>query len=507
MSDRPETKRPALSGVLEDTGAEDASELKRQSVQGGAFTLASQGGSVVLQLISTVVLARLLGPEAYGVLAMVNAVTAFAGIFRDLGLSTSTIQQATLTHGQLSAMFWINVTAGAILTAVVAACAPLVAWFYGRPELNGVTRLLSLTFVISSFGAQHGALLARRMRFGRQMAATLSGALISLVVAVALATQGFGYWSLVGSTLSGGLTTTILLSVLSGWRPGLPVRGGLRSMLRFGANITAFEFVNYFSRNLDSILIGRVWGPAALGLYSRAYQLLMFPIINLRGPVVAVALPAMSRLQNQPAAYRSYYRVVVSVLATLTMPLTAFLFVTSDAVIALALGERWSKVSPIFSLLAVTAFVQPAASLTGLVCLSLGMGRRYLWLGITNAVLFSAGFLIGVQWGPQGVAGAYAIVTYLGLLPNTAWAFHGTPLRTADFVDGTVRAAAASLISGLCVGLLRLSVPGLGPWATLLGGLPVFLVLYLGTFLALPGGRAEMARGVRMLRALRWPAP
>ena len=496
----------AQRGLAESLGDEQTfsdSDLRRRSAAGGAFSFATQGCSVALQLVSTMVLARLLGPEAYGVLAMAGAVTAFAGIFRDFGLSSSTIQQAVLTHGQLSTLFWINMAIGGVLTALVALFAPLVASFYGRPELTAVTRVLSLTFLIGAFGAQHNALLARRMLFGRQMAATLGGALISFAVAVTLALRGFGYWSLVGSTVCGGLATSSLLSVVSGWRPGRPARGGLGVMIAFGANITAFEFVNYFSRNLDSILIGRVWGDVVLGLYSRAYQLLMVPIVNLRGPLLAVAFPAMSRLQGRPVAYRSYYRTVVALLAFMSMPLTAFLFVTSDVVIDLVLGSQWRMVGPIFSLLALTAFIQPVISLTGLVCLSLGMGKRYFWLGATNALAVSVGFLLGVKWGAAGIATAYAIVTYLGVIPLTIWAFHGTPLRLLDLIQSCFRPLLASLAAAMGVGILRSYSLEFESWLTLLVAFPVFGLSYFGVIFALPGGGEQIGKGLAMVRAMR----
>ena len=184
-------------------------------------------------------------------------------------------------------------------------------------------------------------------------------------------------------------------------------------MLGFGANVTAFSFVNYFSRNLDSILIGRFLGSESLGYYSRAYQLLMFPITAIREPVTAVAFPAMSQLRNHPEEYRQYYRDLVMLLSYMTMPIVAFLFVCSDSVIELALGEKWLPAAPIFSILAITAFIQTPYTLVGIVQLSLGRGKRYLQLGILSTIVTSGGFCIGLKWGPIGIAMAYAVSTYI----------------------------------------------------------------------------------------------
>lgn len=134
------------------------------------ISFATQGASVIIGLASTIVLARLLSPDDYGVMAMVVAVTAFAGLFRDLGLSSAAIQKQTLTNAQQSNLFWINVALGSTLTVLLAACAPLVAWFYGKPEVLWVTVALSASFIISSFGTQSGALLVREIRSGRDYA-------------------------------------------------------------------------------------------------------------------------------------------------------------------------------------------------------------------------------------------------------------------------------------------------------------------------------------------------
>lgn len=418
---------PAVPGI-------DMADLKRKSVRGGAVTLGSQGIGTVLQLASTMVLARLLSPDDYGVIAMVMAVTGFARLFRDLGLSSAAIQKKDLTRELQTNLFWMNVAMGSLLTVVVAVASPLVGAFYKKPELVRVTVALSFSFVISSLGTQHGAGLVRGMKFGRKETAGIVGAAATLVVAVVLALGGYSYWALVWSSLIGNLVTTGLLFALSPFRPGLPSRGsGVRDMLKFGANITAFDFVNYFQRNLDNILIGRFWGPGPLGLYSRAYQLLMLPIQTIRGPINAVAFPAMSKLQGDPKAFRSYYLETTSVLALLSMPLTAFLFIASRPLIEIGLGRQWLNIAPIFSALALAGFIQPASGLAGSLLLSLGKGRRYLQCGVFNAVLLSASFLAGIRWGALGVAVSYAIANYVVLYPWMWWAYRDSPVCFRDF--------------------------------------------------------------------------
>jgi PST family polysaccharide transporter len=439
-------------------------DLKRKSIHGGMVTMASQGISILVQLASTVILARLLSPDDYGTIAMVMALTSFAGLFRDLGLSAAAIQKKDLTHSQQSNLFWLNVAMGAALTALVAAAAPLLAWFYGKPELVAVTIALSFNFIIGSLGSQHGTRLVRDMRFARQAAATISGALVSLAVSFTLALQGLAYWALVWGGLAGAVTTTTLLWLVSPFRPGgFKPGAGIRQMVGFGANITAFDVVNYLTRNLDNILIGRFWGPGALGIYSRAYALLMLPINSIRAPLVAVAFPAMSGLQNDPAAFRAYYLKTTSLIALLSMPLAAFLFSASRPIVELILGARWLEVSPVFSCLAVAAFIQPASGFAGSLLLSLGQGRRYLSCGIFNSLLFIACFSIGVSWGPMGVAISFSIGTYLGLVPWLWWAFRESPVSLMDFFKACVAPAAVALAGLLATQLFKLAAIPLDP--------------------------------------------
>jgi PST family polysaccharide transporter len=466
-------------------------------------TFASQGASVIIGLVLTVVLARLLSPADYGIIAMVVAVTSFAGLFRDLGLSAAAIQKQTLTRAQQSNLFWMNVALGTTLTVGLAAASPLVVWFYHKPEVLWVTVALSANFLIGSLSTQSGALLVREMRFGRQAVAGISGALVSLAVSVSLALHGFRYWSLVWGQLAGGLISTCLLFVLSPFRPGLPSRKtGVREMLKFGAHITAFDFVNYFHRNLDNILIGRFWGAEALGFYSRAYSLLMFPISNLRGPINAVAFPAMSRLQNQPEAYRAYYRRITAMLALVSMPLSAFFFVAARPIIDIALGSKWAGITPIFSVLAAVSFVQPVVTLWGLVALSSGMARRYLHLGVFNTLCSATGFLVGIHWGPVGVATGYAVATYLTAYPILAWAFRGTPLCFHDFLSGILRPLTASVISAsICLPVITW-FGSASPPIQVLAVAGLFAPIYFVLFFVLPGGKVELMQCLDLVRSL-----
>jgi PST family polysaccharide transporter len=396
--------------------------------------MAAQALVIVSQLTSTIVLARLLTPDDYGVIAMTMAIISFAGLFRELGLSSAAIQNKNLTRQLQCNLFWTNITVGLLLTLITYSIAPAVAWFYSRPELLPITQALSITFLISSFGTQNGADLVKNLKFGRKAIATVFGSLTTLIVAISLANKGYGYWSLVWSNLAGVSITSVLLVSLSNFRPGIPRKNsGLREALQFGANVTAFDVVNYFHRNLDRILIGKTVGSVELGFYSRAYSLLLFPIQAIRTPVNSVAFPIFSKLQERPSDLKDAFLRVVFGLACITMPLTAFLFGNSESVIELVLGKQWLESSPIFSVLAIAAFTQPVTGMSGSLLLSLGQSRRYFQCGLFNAVILSACFVAGLPWGALGVATAYAIGNYIILYPWLTRAFKNTPVTLGQF--------------------------------------------------------------------------
>ncbi|MEP2774898.1 MAG: lipopolysaccharide biosynthesis protein [Luteolibacter sp.] len=482
----------------------DQKSLRKKSVRGGAVTMLSQLVNTGIQVASTVILARMLSPEEFGIIAMVVSITSFAGLFRDLGLSSAAIQKSDLSREQQSNLFWLNAAVGTLLTLLVAMAAPLVARFYQKPELMSVTLALSVTFVVGSLGTQHGAMLVRNMQFLRQAIATVAGALTTLITAVVLSSTGMSYWSLVWGTIAGSVSTTLLLILLSPFRPCRPMRGtGIRGLVKFGANVTGFNLVNFFHRSLDNILIGRTWGAGSLGFYSRAYQLLMFPINAIRGPITAVAYPAMSRLQDQPEAFRSYYRKITALLSLASMPLVAYLYVEAGPVVELLLGNQWSGVTPIFKYLALTAFIQPVASLRGMVILSTGRSGDYLAWGCLNSGVVVTGFLIGNHWGPVGIAISYAISNYLLLYPSLILAFRNTPLTHADFFIPIARSTASSVAAAIVLSLFLEHLETFSTWLRVGTSATAFAASFLGFYALIPGGYRELRHHGSLLGELR----
>lgn len=425
-------------------------DLKKRSLKSGAVTLTSQGMMFVIQLASTMILARILTPDDYGMMAMVVSITGLAAILNNLGLSMATVQRAEITHEQVSTLFWINVGVGTLVTLIVASLSPVVAWFYQTPELVWMMLVLSCNFFINGLGVQHSALLSRQMRFLSLAKIQVFSALLGIGTAIVAAKYGFGYWALVLNSVVLSLAGVIGTWLTVRWIPGRPRRDSeVLSMVKFGTDIVGFNIINYFARNLDNILIGRFHGSGGLGLYSKAYQLLMMPISNLRDPMTRVAMPALSRLQNDPGQYRNYYMKFISILAFVSMPLVAFLFVCSDQIIGLLLGSQWLGASAIFRILAIAAFIQPVSTTWGLILLSTGKSRRYFRWGVVNSIIISISFGCGLAWGAKGVASAYTIATYLLLYPTLAYAMAESPVKIYDFFISIAKPVLGSLGMGV----------------------------------------------------------
>jgi PST family polysaccharide transporter len=467
-------------------------------------TLVSQALKFLIGVCGTVILARLLTPEDYGLVGMVAVFTGFVAVFKDLGLSAATVQRAEINHSQVTNLFWVNLTVGVVLAAVIAGVAPLLARFYGDPRLAAITAVSALGFLLGGLTIQHEALLRRQMRFTSLAVVEIAAMLASVSMAVSLAWYGAHYWSLVFSQLAFAAATAASVWMLSGWRPGLPARrSGVRSMLLFGGNLTGFNFINYWARNLDNLLIGRVWGALQLGLYSRAYQLLLLPIDQITAPITAVAIPALSRLVDSPERYRRAYVRIVAKLAMVTMPLMAFMIVTSDWMVRLILGSQWMGVSPLFAWLGVAGLVQPLANTAGwLLITQARTNEMFRWGAFAGTILMSS-ICVGLPWGALGVAISYSLCSSLVAVPLLLFFVCRTgPVRPADVLGAIAPAVWASLCLLAALSLLRHSVDVVDAPLGLALAAAVTIVIVPLAVVVLPSGRLVLLDTVTSLRGI-----
>ena len=375
------------------------------------------------------VLARLLTPADFGLVAMVTAITGLGQAFADLGLSEATIQRQEISHDQVSILFWINVGIGLALMLATAALAPVLAWFYREPRVKDVAFVVSLTFLICSLRVQHDALLKRQMRYVSLAIRDVASCVLAVPVAITMAWRGAGYWAIVAFPLTFNFTQMALSWLMARWIPGLPRRDAeVRSLVSFGRNLAASYLISNLNRNADNVLIGWYWGAGPLGLYSRAYNLLMLPVLQLRAPARSVAFPAFSRVQGDPERFARYYLRAANLIIWISAPIFGFLFVTAEPLIVLVLGRQWREAAPVFQILAISALGQLLFESTVWLFVSRGKSERLLKLSLVISPIIVGSFVIGLPFGIKGVA-LFGSLVLVGLLPwILKYAFRGTNL-------------------------------------------------------------------------------
>lgn len=473
----------------------DASHLKRglghRSTIGSLIILTAQAAKFILNLTSIAIFARLLSPADFGLIAMVMPIFRFAMNFQDMGLTSATIHRQEINQGQVNALFWLNALASIILTATIAALAPAIAAFYGKPELEWVAIALAAILLFSGISAQHMALIQRQMRVMALSIMEATTLAFGIIAGVGAAWIGLGYWSLVILSATSAVSAAIWLWLLSGWRPGLPRwHSGVGAMFGFGSNLALASLCQWANRNLDNVLIGKFWGDAALGLYSRAYSVLLLPLSQVNGPMNRVVLPALSRLQNDPTRYRHFFLLACGMTVSFTMPLVCFLSVTAEPALRIILGDGWGDTVIIFQALAPAAFIGTMNAATGWAYTSLGhTGRQLRWALIQSPFILAA-FFAGLPWGPVGVAAGYSVAVILLRIPSLLYCFHATPMSLRAYFIAIAPAAISSIAAAVILFVVQntFSLTG-SAWQQMLMALPVYLGAYLMLYLIFPQGR------------------
>jgi O-antigen/teichoic acid export membrane protein len=435
-------------------------DLRGRSVRGGVLNVTSQGAQFLIQSVATVVLARLLTPADFGLVAMVATITGLGQAFADFGLSEATIQRKHVTHNQVSALFWINLAIGLGLMLITVILAPLLAKFYREPRLVNITLLLSLTFLIGGLRVQPDAILKRQMRFSSLAIRDVAACALAVPIAITMAWRGAGYWALVVLPLTLNFTAMAISWLMVNWRPG-PYRrdSEVGSMISFGGNVAASYFIISVSRSADNVLIGRYTGAGPLGLYSRAYNLLMIPVRQLSSPIGGVAVPAFSRTQDDPERFARYYLRAVSLLMWVSAPIFGFLFVAAQPVIVLLLGHQWKESAPVFQILTLAALTQLLLESSIWIFISRGQSRQLLNLLLIISPIIVASYAIGLPFGIKGVALSGSLVQ-LAILPwMLSVTFRGTDL-TLKRLGQALRYPIALCLIGIFLAELALRLTG-----------------------------------------------
>jgi O-antigen/teichoic acid export membrane protein len=468
-------------------------DLKRKSIFGAVNKFLSNGISLVLSLGSTVILARLLTPKEFGLIAMVTAFTEFAKSFGEIGLGTSTVQREKTNHDEVSALFWINMGVGLSITALIMCCTPLIAWFYNDHRVIKIGMVLSCVFIFSGLTVQHRALLERQMRFGALGAVNIIASALSIGVAIILAFKGSSVWALVFRDLTFALFYASGMWLFSGWIPGIPKRGtNIRSSLKFGAQLSGFDIIQYLSKSLDRILIGKFSGANALGLYTKSSQIAMMPIEQIKLVFWDIGFSPLSALQNAFDRFRNFYTKMISVMTFMYMPIIALFAIQAEDIVCLVLGKSWISAAPYFRLFAIAGFFRPLIGTFYLVMIACGKPKRVILWGLVNTAISIVAIAIGVWWGAIGIASAIACASFVLLAWSLRYCFKDTPVNTLLVIKTISMPVISTIAAGLVLWVVVPYLPFFTPFPRIICGIIIMTGAYLICWVSLPKSRRSL---------------
>ncbi len=416
-----------------------------------------------MSILISAILARLLTPSDFGLIAMVAVFSNFIFIFSGLGLTAAIVQKKEITDEALSSIFWVNVGLGVLLTVAFAASAPLIAAFYSQPRLIPLVVFISTTFFIISLSNVSYGLLTRRMNFKALALINLCATGVSGIIAVFLAFSGYGVWSLAWYTVLSSVVLAAFTIIYARWVPHLLL--GLqhvKGLLGFGANLTGYTFVTYFAQNMDNLLVGRFLGSAALGFYNLAFNLLVLPINTISDVVGRVMFPALSIIQHDKKLVRDAYIAANRYVGAISFPLMIWVLVAAPQLVRVIYGLRWVSVIPLIQIFALAGIELSIGTNVSWIFMSQGRTDMMFRLGIFTTVVILISFVVGLRGGVEGVVLAYTVAIYLIAYPIFAIAFRLIDLKVRHALAPLWSVTLAALTLGIVAYLLQILLEKLG---------------------------------------------
>jgi O-antigen/teichoic acid export membrane protein len=445
-------------------------ELGATAARAIAWNYMSFASGKVLVLVTMAVLARLLTPEQFGIVGFATLVTAYLSVLKDLGLGAAVIQRQDDVEESAQTVFVLNLVIGAALTSITYLAAPLVASFFREPLVTPLLRVLSFTFILESLGSMHVVLLKRNLDFRRKLVPDVGQSIVKGVVAISTAATGFGVWALVWGHLAGVLAFVLLSWVVIPWRPTWQVhRRLIRPLSRFGAPLIVTDIQYAIWSNLDYVVVGRLLGDAALGIYTLAYRLPELLVHSVWRVLAQAVFPVFSRLQDDLAALRRGFLATIRYTQLAIVPLCVGLFVTAEPAVAVVFGDQWEAVVPVLQIMAVFSLISSIGVNAGDVYKALGRPGVLAKLALFELVLLIPALLYGARHGIVGVAWAHAIVATVDSVVRLAVARSMLDLPLRDIGRQLAPSLAAGAILAVAAwGTLRFTAP--------LGDLPSLVI-------------------------------
>ena len=391
--------------------------LRRQTLAGLGWSGATQLLGQVLQFVFSVALARLLSPAEFGLMGMILVFTGFASTLADLGSGAFIISRPSIGERHLSSVFWLNLAVGGVLTVLFSMAAPLVAHYYGEPQLRLLTVAVAVNFLLVSSTVVQNALLSKAMDFRTRFWIEILGSAAAGISALVLAATGAGVWSLVGQSVVLTAARSLMLWRRSPWIPGWAFDpDAVWELMRFGRHLVAFNAVIYWENNVDKAVIGRLIGGPSLGIYNVAERIMRIPSTNLTGFASAVMFPALSAMQRDGDSMKRVYLQSNRLIALVTFPMMLGLLVLAEPTVLVVLGEKWRSAITIIRVLCLAGMAQSVYNTAGWIYLSNGRPDILLRVSIYALLARVVGVVVGMHWGILGIAWAYVLGVYACVL-------------------------------------------------------------------------------------------
>ena len=422
-------------------------DLKQKSIASIVWSTAQSWGSQCISLVVFSILARLLNPESFGLIAIAAVFLGFVNLFLDQGFSQAIIQRRELEREHLDTVFWTNVSISVLLTFISIASADLIAKFFTQPDLTSVIRWLSLSFLIGSLNNVQVSILQRNLNFKplaiRSLIATLGGG----VIAVSMALMGFGVWSLVCQQLANRIIQVLVLWTASDWRPRLSFSPKhFRDLFSFGMNVLGINILNFVVTNGDNLLIGYFLGPVPLGYYNLAYRLLTTVAQLFIGVASSTAMPIFSSIQDDLPRLRNVLYEFVELTNTIAFPVFLGMSVLAPELVIVIFGEQWKASIPVIQILNIIGILQAGFYYNSPLILAVGKPQLKLWLDFARSIFYFTAFFISVRWGIIAVASSYVISAYIFALITLRVIKQAVGLTIKEYLSNYTTPLTASLI-------------------------------------------------------------
>lgn len=397
-----------------------ADSLKDKTVKGVAWSAVERFSVAGIGFAFGLVLARLLDPEDYGVIAMLNIFMAISQTFIDSGFSNALIRKPDRTEADNATAFYFNIVVGVVCYLLLFLSAPWIAAFYHSPILVPITRVIGLNLLFNSLCVVQQALLTARIDFKTQAEVSLAATILSGIVGVAMAYGGYGVWALAVQTVLGGFLRMVLLWWMARWRPRAPFsRASFRSLFSFGSKLLASGLLDTVYNNLYTIVIGKKFSAVSLGVYARAEQWAQFPSANITGVLQRVTFPVLSTMQTEDDRLRVNYRKFLRLSAYVVFPLMMFLLATADPLIRWVLTDKWAASVPYLRVLCFSLMWYPIHSINLNLLQVKGRSDLFLRLEVWKKLIGVATLCVTVPMGLLAMCYGRVFTSLVSLAINT----------------------------------------------------------------------------------------